>query len=318
MIKNIYPTPDDLMDLQRFGEGEGDGGGETYSAAADDTGIRQDDAGSEDLSAVKYGVQEEETGVATGEKAAGEAAKEKPAPDLSSEFEQLINGKYKEQYAKRVQDTVKSRLKSSKAEKDRLDKLKAAVSPIAEKYGITDLDDIDGLSKAISGDKSLYEAEADARGMNVNDYMHMKDLERQNRQMSGEIAKRAEEERTERMYQSFIEESEGLKKIFPSFDLNAEMANPEIDRLLRLPGYSLTDAFYKVHADEIRNATIQMATQMAEQQTARKIAAGSGRPAETGARTTPAARIKNDVNSLTDADIDEIIARAERGEKIRF
>ena len=45
MIKNIYPTPDDLMDLQRFGEGEGDGGGETYSAAADDTGIRQDDAG---------------------------------------------------------------------------------------------------------------------------------------------------------------------------------------------------------------------------------------------------------------------------------
>ena len=163
MIKNIYPTPDDLMDLQRFGESEGDGGGETYSAAADDTGIRQDDAGSEDLSAVKYGVQEEETGVATGEKAAGEAVKEKPAPDLSSEFEQLINGKYKEQYAKRVQDTVKSRLKSSKAEKDRLDKLMAAVSPIAEKYGITDLDDIDGLSKAISGDKSLYEAEADAR-----------------------------------------------------------------------------------------------------------------------------------------------------------
>lgn len=58
------------------------------------------------------------------------AGSENPGQEAQEEFEALIKGKYKEQYDARVQETVRKRLKNTKAAEDTLNAL-------SEKYGIT-------------------------------------------------------------------------------------------------------------------------------------------------------------------------------------
>ena len=93
--------------------------------------------------------------------------------DRSSEFEKLIKGEYKDEYGKRVEDTVQKRLKSSKETVEKFEALTPVLELLGSKYG-ADYNDIEALKNAILEDDSYYEEEALEKGLTVEQLKEIK------------------------------------------------------------------------------------------------------------------------------------------------
>lgn len=303
-----------MLSLQVFAEGAGagDGGtaqgqGVTGAAALPQTKGEK----SNPLSGVKYGIQEEaapaaevqtETTVAT--------------PDRNAVFEQLIKGEYKDLYDAKVQAIVQNRLKGSKETVDKFNALSPTLELLAKKYGV-DATDIEGLSKAISEDDSYYEQEALERGMSVKDLKEFKRMEKENADFKAQMQEQEKQENGRRLYAAWMQQADEAKKVYPSFDLRAEMNNPRFVDLLR-SNIDVRTAYEVLHKDEIIPAAMQFTAQKVESKLAKSIASGASRPSENGMSSQSAAVVKSDVSQLSKADRAEIIRRVQRGEKIRF
>ena len=178
-IKNFIP----MYNLQLFADGGAagagaDGGtaqgqGVTAGAASQQT----KGAKGNSLADVKYGVQPEESAPAAEVQKTTEAQ-----TDLNAEFEKLIKGQYKEQYDSRVQDTIRNRLKGTKETVDKYNALTPTLEILANKYGV-DATDIEALNKAIQEDDAFFEEEALKRGMSVQDYKAIRQMERENAEL---------------------------------------------------------------------------------------------------------------------------------------
>ena len=96
-------------------------------------------------------------------------------------FESLIKGKYKTEYDQRVKKAVMERLKGTKAT---ISKFAPILDVLGQQYGIDVSDpekiDYDALTRRLTDDKRLYEAEAMEKGIPLETLMHTKQLERQN------------------------------------------------------------------------------------------------------------------------------------------
>jgi hypothetical protein len=115
----------------------------------------------------------------------------------------------------------------------------------------------------------------------------------------------------------WMQEAEGVKSKFPSFDLHTELKNRDFKGMLK-SGVSVETAYKTLHMDEINEATARAAAQTASQQMAASIKAKAARPAENGTSRQSAAIVKSDVHSLSREDRAEVIRRAMRGETIKF
>ena len=120
----------------------------------------------------------------------------------------------------------------------------------------------------------------------------------------------------DRLYQSWVDQADKVRQIYPTFDVQAEMANPKFVELLR-SNVDMRTAFEVLHKDEIFPAAMQYAAKTVEEKLARSMASG-GRPTENGAKPGSAAVVKSDVSKLTKADRKEIARRVAGGEKISF
>ena len=284
------------LKLQLFAEGGGEGGtgaegtqGVTEAAAVSQKGVKNNP-----LANVKYGIQEEAT-------PAAEEVKQTATPDRNAEFEKLIKGEYKDLYDAKMQDTIRKRLKANEDTVNRFNALTPTLELLANKYGVKP-DDIEALNKAIEEDDSYFEDEAMKKGLTVQQLKEMRKMEKEN---------------ANRLYQSWMEQAEKAKTVYPSFDLNAEMQNPQFINLLR-SNIDVRTAYEVLHKDEIIPAAMQFTAKTVEQKLTNKIMAGGSRPAENGMKSQSAAVIKSDVSQLSKADRAEIIRRVQRGEKIRF
>jgi hypothetical protein len=105
--------------------------------------------------------------------------------------------------------------------------------------------------------------------------------------------------------------------VYPSFDLRAEMQNPQFVDLLR-NNVPVRTAYEVIHKDDIIAGAMQFAAKTAEQKVTNKVIANGARPAENGNSSQGATVVKSDVSQLSKADRQEIIRRVQRGEKIRF
>lgn len=124
-------------------------------------------------------------------------------------------------------------------------------------------------------------------------------------------------ERADSLYKSWMEQSESIKSVYPSFDLRAEIQNPKFTDLLK-NGIDVRTAYEVLHKDEIIPAAMQFTAKTVEQKLTNKIIANGARPKENGISAQSAAITKADVSQLTKADREEIIRRVARGEKITF
>ena len=303
-----------MLSLQLFadggaGAGAGDGGtaegsGVTEVAAVPQKGVKNP------LANVKYGIQEETA------PDAGVQTETVAQPDLSAEFENLIKGKYKDQYDARVQDTVQKRLKGTKETVDKYNALTPTLELLASKYGV-DAADIDALTKAISDDDAYYEQEAMDKGMTVKQLKEIKKMERENADLKAQMQEAQKQENGKKLYAAWMQQAEDAKKVYPTFDLRAEMNNPKFVDLLR-SNIDVRTAYEVLHKDEIIPAAMQFTAKTVESKIAKSIASNGARPSENGMSSQSAAVVKSDVSQLSKADRAEIIRRVQRGEKIRF
>ena len=303
-----------MLSLQVFAEGAGagDGGtaqgqGVTAAAALPQT----KGAKSNPLAEVKYGIQEEAAPAAEVQTETTVAP-----PDRNAVFEQLIKGEYKDLYDAKVQTIVQNRLKGSKETVDKFNALTPTLELLAKKYGV-DAADIEGLSKAISEDDSYYEQEALERGMSVKDLKEFKRMEKENAAFKAQMQEQEKQENGRKLYAAWMQQADEAKKVYPTFDLKAEMNNPKFVDLLR-SNIDVRTAYEVLHKDEIIPAAMQFTAQKVESKLAKSIASGASRPSENGMSSQSAAVVKSDVSQLSKADRAEIIRRVQRGEKIRF
>lgn len=263
-------------------------------------------------------------GVATG----GEGEQVVTAPDGSQPqeetFESLIAGKYKKDYEKSLKSAMQKRFRNQKDLQGKIDRIDPIVRTMAERYNIKPAADgsisIDDLHNAILNDNSAYEQEAFQRGMSVEDLKQFKKLEAENASLRMQNA-RTEEQRE---WDALMQQGEQVKQMYPDFDLDTEMQNPQFGRLLatmQKSGFpdAVRTAYEAVHREEIMGGAMRYAVQQTEQKISNSIQSGMRRPAENGTTQQAAASVGTvDPSKLTRAQIDDIKKRAERGEKITF
>ena len=311
-MKNYHLIP--MLNLQLFADGgaaagAGEGGTAEGQGVTEAAALPQTKGAKNPLANVKYGIQEEAP--------AAEVQTETVAqPDRNAEFEKLIKGEYKDLYDAKVQDTIQKRLKGTKETVDKFNALTPTLEALYKKYGV-DAGDIEGLNNAISEDDSYYEQEALEKGMTVQQLKEIKKMERENAELKAQMEEAQRQENGKKLYAQWMQQADEAKKIYPSFDLKAEMNNPQFVSLLR-SNIDVRTAYEVTHKDEIISGAMQFTAQTVESKLAKKIASNGARPTENGMASQSAAVVKSDVSQLSKADRAEIIRRVQRGEKIRF
>ena len=304
------------LNLQLFADGgagdggTGDGGqGVTGAAALPQTkGVKQNP-----LSDVKYGKQEV---AQTADVQSAEEVQTETTVDRSAEFEKLIKGEYKDLYDAKMQDTIQKRLKGTKETVDKYNALSPTLEMLAKKYGV-DASDVDALNKAIEEDDAYYEEEALEKGITVEQLKTIRKMEKENAELRRQMREQQARDNADKLYADWMDQAEKARGVYPTFDLAAEMQNPQFVNLLK-SNVDVRTAYEVLHKDEIIPAAMQFTAKTVEQKIANSIAAGGKRPTENGMSSQSAAVVKDDVSRLTKADRDEIIRRVQRGEKIVF
>ena len=311
-MKNYHLIP--MLNLQLFADG-GAGAGAGVGGTAEGQGVTeaaalpQTKGAKNPLADVKYGIQEEAP--------AAEVQTETVAqPDRNAEFEKLIKGEYKDLYDAKVQDTIQKRLKGQKEIVDKFNALNPTLEALSKKYGV-DAGDIESLNKAIEEDDSYYEQEAIEKGVTVQQLKEIRKMERENAELKAQMEEAQRQENGKKLYAQWMQQADEAKKVYPSFDLKAEMNNPKFVDLLR-SNIDVRTAYEVTHKDEIISGAMQFTAQTVESKLAKKIASNGARPTENGMASQSAAVVKSDVSQLSKADRAEIIRRVQRGEKIRF
>lgn len=306
-----------LFDIQLFGEGAGGAGGGTGAGAAGEGPAGQETSAAfaqpqkgvktNPLADVQYGKQEE-----------APAAGGQPGdiPDRAAQFEALIKGEFKDLYDQRVRDTITRRLKGNEEKVAKYDALAPVLDLLAGKYGV-DTSDAAALSKAIEEDESFYEDEALERGLTVQQVKEIRKMQRENADLKAQMEQQKTKEQADRLYASWMEQSEAVKKVYPSFDLQAELQNEQFRALLR-SNVPIQTAFEVLHKDEIIPAAMQYTAEKITEKVANSIRAGQSRPSEGALGSRGPVTSKSDVSQLTRADRDEIDRRVARGARVIF
>jgi hypothetical protein len=239
---------------------------------------------------------------------------QQPTVDLDAEFEELIKVKYKDQYGKRVQNTVQQRLKGAKETEDRLTAMNPLMDLLSARYGVK-ADDTEGLIKALEGDDAFFEQAAQDHNMDAKDYRKMLQLQSENTRLKSQQEQQFRQEQMNKQYEAWEQQAEEARKLYPNLDLNIESQNPQFRQLL-MAGVDVGTAYLALHRDDVLAGAMQATAKNVEQKLANKIAAGNSRPPENGASGQSAAIIKADPSAWTKADRAEVRRRVARGERI--
>lgn len=319
------------LNLQRFGEGGGDGA----AASTGDVGIAGETQTSpvavgkrgrkgNVLANVQYGKVAEDVADQVQSEEVQEPEQEVGKDDNSQEelvdkqklFEEMIKGEYKEEFDARTQRILNKRFGEVKQLQERQESLSPILDTLARKYGV-DAQDIEALSKAIEEDASFYEEEALKKGMTVDQLKEIRRLERENAKLSQAREEAERRQNADNIYKKWMQESEIAKQTYPNFDFKAETQNKNFNDLLK-NGIDVKTAYEVVHKDEIIGGAMQYTAQQIRQKTVDNIKARGSRPVENGVSSQAAVVAKTDVKKLTRADREEIARRVARGEKIAF
>lgn len=105
-------------------------------------------------------------------------------------------------------------------------------------------------------------------------------------------------------------QAEEFQEKNPAFDMRQEIQNPTFCKYVWGNGLTVEEAYYLTHREEL--------TGQAEESAARKSAANARRIDENGAGKNRPAMTKKNPRDMSDEEIDDIIARVRRGEKVKF
>lgn len=117
----------------------------------------------------------------------------------------------------------------------------------------------------------------------------------------------------EKQCSSWLSEAENLKKEHPGFDFETEMQNPTFRTGLRL-GMDMKTLYRGMHFDEAAESVRKRAALSAAEGVRKSLS----RPGEVGIKGPRAVRSVTDVAALSDDEMDEIVKRIARGDKVSF
>lgn len=204
--------------------------------------------------------------------------------------------------AQDVEGIVTKRLKTTKA---RLSAYEDLGRKLAGRYGV-DVNDLQAISDAVESDRAWLREQADENGVTEDIQLQLNEL--QSRRAADDFAT---------LKAKMGESVRETESIYPDFDLTTEMHNPKFMQFIG-SGLSVRDAYEIIHKDEIIGGAMQYTAQQVREQTVNDIRARGMRPSENGTSSQAAASAHIDVNKLTPAQMDDLEARARRGERITF
>jgi len=254
-----------------------------------------------------------EGGMDAGMADAGAEGQQADAGESGGEtFEELIKGRYKDEYQQHMQAAISRRFKN---QRDREKQFSTIAQTLGQKYGV-DPKDYEGIAKRLTDDDSLYADEANRLGLPVSTVKRMKQLEAENRNFQAEQQQSREEAALQEHFRRISQQAEELKQTFPAFDLMTEIrSNPRFARMTSPQiGMSVKDAFYAIHGEEIRQQTMQAAAQQAGQRLAASVQAGAGRPVENGIRGGMPMQMGVDIAHMDRKTREDIRRRIHQGE----
>lgn len=302
------------IDLQRFACGAGGG-----ADGAGDAGVSAASAQPQTDVKVLYGRQPdaEESAVGTEENAEGgnpetqtaENDGEDAGENGAESFDDLIGGKFRNEFNERVNGIVQRRL----AEKNGAHARESAiVNRLCARYGAKDI----GELEAFLGSEEAVSPLAVAAGMNTDTYLELERL-REETAAAHEMQQRLmQAQAAEKQYADWKCEAESVRGVYEDFNLDEELKNPQFRSLIMTKnpqyGISMLDAYRIAHFDEISKA----AEAQAAEKVAASVSARAARPAENGLGSGSGVVVKSDVKAFTKKDRQEIARRVARGEKI--
>lgn len=116
------------------------------------------------------------------------------------------------------------------------------------------------------------------------------------------------------LHSRWAAEEAALRQVMPEFSLKAELQNPEMRRLMQLPGMRMADAYRLAHYED----ALRQTAHAVEQGVVERIRQRAARPAENGTRPGSAAVTGADVSRMTRAQREALERKALHGEVITF
>ena len=206
--------------------------------------------------------------------------------DPDTEFNDLVNGRFKEQFSKKTQAIIDKRFKQTKELEAFKERAQPIIGALCERYGVNE-GDMDSLEQALSCCDNTQQTQSLQNNLR------------------GKIS-------------SWMKAGEDFKKIVPDFDLRAELRGDKTFGKLLLSGIPLKTAYETVHRDEILGGAVAFTADKVRRQVVHGIEARGMRPVENGVRSESAIVTSVDVNSLTSQDILKILKQVENGANVTF
>lgn len=293
------------LNLQLFGEGGDGGDGGSASATGGDVGVNS----GEDT--ILASIPEK------AKKHYKKAMEKTPAPSQTQpttepqttdkmSYEDMIKSEdYKDAHKAYMDKTIGDRLKKYKGLEDSYGKAKATLDIIANKYGINPDDEnfLEALSAQIEADDSYYENYAMEHDISTEEARRIVTMERKVAQMEAQKAEQAKQEQMRQQIMMLRQNAEKTKAQFPQFDLDTEMQNEKFRRLCAVNNGDTTSAYMACHWNEIIPATVQMASQQIQLQTAQAVASNMARPTENGMSSVAPSVVNRDFTGMSLKDI---------------
>lgn len=290
------------LDLFDGGSGAAGGDGGASGATSDAAGQN-----SGDLSKVVYGKQPEETNAD-----AADQVKES-AEDRTRKYKEFIN-EYKDIHTQENQKIFDRRFKDYKDLQKTVGDQGAILDRLMQRWNVSDLE---SLSKAIDDDDEFWSDKAHEAGLSIEQYKEFSKLRMENERLAQAEAQRIQQAQADQQVAIWQQEAEALKNKFPNFSIEAEVNDPQFQRLIQ-NGIPMETAYLVCHHNEIQNGVARAVAADTEKKVADSIRAKGSRPMENGTTSSSAFGVKNDVTKLTKADRAEVARRAKRGQEISF
>lgn len=282
-----------LLNLRAF---DGEGGS---AAAAGNAGAGDGTQAAAENGAQNVGSENEQAATATG------TDFDTYIQQHQQEADKWFQGRFQEAFNKRYAPVKKQ-----------LNATKSVMEMLAQKYGIDDAGDVQAITRALENDDALYAERAEENGRTIEEQRNWDMLERENRMYREQQQQMERSEQIRRQMDEWDQQSKNLKIVFPDFDLDKELQNPQFEAALR-GGLSIQSAFYAVHGEEIAAGAMQNTAAAVRNATVQDMAAKKNRPKENAIGAQASAKVSKDVHKLTKQERADI-ARRSIGGPIRF
>lgn len=237
-------------------------------------------------------------------------------------FDELIKGDYKDDFKKATSNLIRKRVKGMQSKVDELsasqETLKPMMLTLANKYQLNpeDPEFNEKISEAVMNDRDIYEGRAMDAGLDSETYMKLQQMEVSNQLQDAQLKAIEEEQHMKEQYARHAQEAEKLKETYPDFDLITEIKeNQDFAYLIDL-GVPVENAFHAVHWEELQAREAKAIANVASKQVVQNVMANKQRPQENGLQQQPGNQIGTRIKSLSREELDELNAKALRGEDV--